>query len=236
MQQSTYRLNPAFLVISKINKMRTKINGMAEEGEEGIIVTEQMDKPLEESELGPTSIDVTDERISIGPTSIDVTDEQPSTVETLPEEHEEVQEQNKQVERAQEESNISKNKQKRRITSYLSNISKQVEKQGNQINKVTMMIQSIQKQKQANSTKGAGITQPLSQSIKQIQSQINQLQKQMARIQNDIQKIRTTSGPSPITRAKSKKLASSRANIKPRSKKSKSLKSTKARKGSKKGR
>ena len=60
-----------------------------------------------------------------------------------------------------------------------------------------MMIQSIQKQKQANSTKGAGITQPLSQSIKQIQSQINQLQKQMSRIQNDIQKIRTTSGPSP---------------------------------------
>lgn len=222
MQQSTYRLNPAFLVISKINKMRTKISGMAEEGEEGIIVTEQRDKPLEESGLGPTSIDVTNE--------------QPSTVETPSEEYEEVQEQNKQVERAQEESKISKNKQKRRITSYLSNISKQVEKQGNQINKVTMMIQSIQKQKQANSTKGAGITQPLSQSIKQIQSQINQLQKQMARIQNDIQKIRTTSGPSPITRAKSKILASSRANIKPRSKKSKSLKSTKARKGSKKGR
>ena len=55
------------------------------------------------------------------------------------------------------------------------------------------MIQSIQKQKQANSTKGAGVTQPL-QSIKQIQSQISQLQKQVARIQNDIQKIRTTSG------------------------------------------
>ena len=49
----------------------------------------------------------------------------------------------------------------------------------------------------------------------------------MARIQNDIQKIRTTSGPSPTTRAKSKKLASSRANIKSRSKKSKSLKSAK---------
>ena len=86
MQQLTYRLNPAFLVISKINKMRTKNSGMTEEGEEGTIVTEQMDKPLEESEVGPTSIDVTDERISIGPTSIDVTDEQPSTVETPPEE------------------------------------------------------------------------------------------------------------------------------------------------------
>ena len=51
--------------------------------------------------------------------------------------------------------------------------------------------------------------------------------KTSGRIQNDIQKIRTTSGPSPTTRAKSKKLASSRANIKPRSKKSKSLKSAK---------
>ena len=142
MQQSTYRLNPAFLVISKINKMRTKNSDMAEEREERAIATEQIDKPLEESEVGPTSIDLTDE--------------QPSTVETPSEEQqEEVQEQNKQVERAQEESKISKNKQKRRITSYLSNISKQVEKQGNQINKVTTMIQSIQKQKQANSTKGA---------------------------------------------------------------------------------
>ena len=89
-----------------------------------------------------------------------------------------------------------------------------------------MMIQSIQKQKQTNSTKGA-------QSVKQIQSQINQLQKQVARIQGDIQKIRTTSGLSTTTRAKSKKLASSRANIKPRSKKSKSLKSTKVRRNRK---
>ena len=167
-----------FLVISKINRMRTKNSGMTEEGEEGIIVTEQMDNQLEESEVGPTSIDVTDERISIGPTSIDVTDEQSSTVETPPEEQrEEVQEQNKQVELAKEESKIRKNKQKRRITSYLSNISKQIEKQGNQINKVTMMIQSIQKQKQANSTKGAGVSQSPSQSVKQIQSQINQLRK-----------------------------------------------------------
>ena len=200
---------------------------MSEEREEGPITTEGLDGSFEEREIGPTSIDVTDE-------APDVTDEQPSAVEIPPEEQqEEVQEQNKQVGRAQVESKISKNKQKRRITSYLSNISKQVEKQGNQINKVTMMIQSIQKQKQANSTKGAGVTQPLSQSIKQIQSQINQLQKQVARIQNDIQKIRTTSGPSTATRAKSKKLASSRANIKSRSKKSKSLKSTKVRRNRK---
>ena len=55
----------------------------------------------------------------------------------------------------------------------------------------------------------------------------------MARIQNEIQKIRTTSGPSTATRAKSKKPASSRANIKSKSKKSKSLKSTKVRRNRK---
>ena len=38
---------------------------MFEEGEEGSIITEEVaDKPLEEREVGPTSIDVTDERIS----------------------------------------------------------------------------------------------------------------------------------------------------------------------------
>jgi hypothetical protein len=52
---------------------------MREEREEGSIVIEEMDKPLEESEVGPT-------------TSIDVTDEQLSTVEAPPAEHE-VQEQ-----------------------------------------------------------------------------------------------------------------------------------------------
>jgi hypothetical protein len=40
-----------------------------------------------------------------------------------------------------------------------------------------MMIQSIQKQKQTNSTKGAEVSQSPSQSVNQIQSQINQLQK-----------------------------------------------------------
>ena len=51
---------------------------MSEEGEEGSIITEDMSKPLVESEIGPTSLDVTDDRVSIGPTSIDVTDEQAS--------------------------------------------------------------------------------------------------------------------------------------------------------------
>ena len=55
---------------------------MSEEEEEQYQITEEIDNPLEENEIGPTSIDVTDERVSIGPTSIDVTDEQPSIVET----------------------------------------------------------------------------------------------------------------------------------------------------------
>ena len=234
MQQSTYRLNPAFLVISKINKMRTKNSDMAEEGEERAIATEQIDKPLEESEVGPTSIDVTDERISIGPTSIDVTDEQPSAVE-IPsdEQQEEVQEQNKQVERAQEESKISKDKQKRRITSYLSNISKQIEKQGNQINKMALMIPSLSKQKQTKPTVDARIGKLQFQSIKQIQSQISQLQKQVTRIQKDIQRLRTF--PPKGTNTKLRKLSST-TGIKPRPKIGKSLKNTKTRKGSKRDR
>jgi hypothetical protein len=57
---------------------------MSGEGEEGTITTEDISKPLEERELGPTSLDVTDDRVSIGPSSIDVTDVQASILETPP--------------------------------------------------------------------------------------------------------------------------------------------------------
>ncbi len=182
---------------------------MFEEGEEGSIITEEIaDKPLEEREVGPTSIDVTDERIStIGA---------PPPAE---QQEEEVQEQNKQIERAQEESKTSKIKQKRRITSYLSNISKQVEKQGNQINKMTLIIQSFHKEKQNRTTTGSGIGQSQAQFVKQIQSQISQLQKQVIQIQNDIRRIRTSS----VTGTGAFKKRSSSTNVKPRSKKTKSL-------------
>jgi hypothetical protein len=151
---------------------------MWEEGEEESIINEKTD------ELG--------EEIEVGPTSIDVTDEQPSTVEAPPiaEQQEEVQEQNKQIE-AQEESEISKRKKKRRMTSYLSNISKQVEKHGNQINKLVLMIQSLQKQKQTKTIVEAGIGKLQFQSLKQIKSQVNQLQSQVTRIQDDVRRIQT---------------------------------------------
>jgi hypothetical protein len=202
---------------------------MLEEVEEGSITTEEIDRPLEESEVGPTSIDVTDEQVSIGPTSIDFTDEQASMVETPPAEQQEekVQEQNKQIEQAQEKSKISKRKQKRRITSYLSNISKQVEKQGNQINKMALMIQSLQKQKQTKPTIDVGIDKSQFQSIKRIQSQISQLQKQVTLIQKNIQRIKVVPTKGTNTRLRKR---SSTTGIKPRSKKGKSLKKTKDRK------
>ncbi len=186
---------------------------MSEDREEGLIMMEEMDKPLEETGVGPTSLDVTDEQISIGEVPLSELQE------------EKVQEQNKEVEQAQEEARISKRKQKRRITSYLSNISKQVERQGHQINKLTMTIQSLQKQ--TKSTTGTGVVQSHFQSTKQISSQLRLLQKQVARIQNDIQRIR--SAAMTRTKSKSRKLSSSAtaSKVKPRSKKSRSTKSIK---------
>ena len=186
---------------------------MSEDREEGLIMMEEMDKPLEETGVGPTSLDVTDEQISIGEVPLSELQE------------EKVQEQNKEVEQAQEEARISKRKQKRRITSYLSNISKQVERQGHQINKLTMTIQSLQKQ--TKSTTGTGVVQSQFQSTKQIRSQLSLLQKQVARIQNDIQRIRSAS--MTRTKSKSRKLSSSAtaSKVKPRSKKSRSAKSIK---------
>ena len=142
-----------------------------DEVEEGSTMTEEIDRPSEESKVGPTSIDLTDEQVSIGPTSIDITDEEASMEEIPPadQQEEKVQEQNKQIEQAQEEFKISIRKQKRRITSHLSNISKQIEKQGNQINKMALLIQSLQKQKQTKPTVDAGINKSQVQSIKQIQ-------------------------------------------------------------------
>ena len=189
---------------------------MSEEKEEVSIATER-----EEREGGgPTSMDVIDNQISIG----DVSFAEPQG--------EKVQDQNRGIERVHEESRSSKRK-KRRITSYLSNISKQVDKHGNKIDKMTVMLQSLQKQKQTKSTTGSGVGQSQYQSIQQIKSQISQVQKQVARIQNDIRRIRTV----PITRIQTKtktkfrKLSPSTiAAVKPKSKRSKLLKSTKAKK------
>jgi hypothetical protein len=196
---------------------------MSEEREERPIATGEMDTQPEEKEEAPTSIDVIDKQISIV--------EAPATVSVSVPQEEKPQEQNIGIEQVQEEFRVSKKKQKRRrITSYLSNISKQVEKNGNQINKITVMIQSLQKQRRTKLITGTGGKgQSQLQSIKQIQSQVSLLQKQVTRIQKDIQMIRTA--PVKRTKGKIRKPSSTTAtNIKPRSKKSKSFKSSKARK------
>jgi hypothetical protein len=129
--------------------------------------------------------------------------------------HEEkLQEQNREIERAHEESSFRKKKQRRRTTTYLSQILKQAEKNGGEINKIRPSIESLQKQQRL-----AAVGQSLS--IKQIQSRFSQLQKQVTRIQKDIQRIRT----GPATKTKIRKLATR----KPKSKKSKSITSTKVR-------
>ncbi|MGI0042419.1 MAG: hypothetical protein ACRD47_01800 [Nitrososphaeraceae archaeon] len=90
---------------------------MSEENAEKSLTTGEMDRPFEEREEGSTSIDVTDKQISVR--------EVPSAVQ------EEIPQEGKpqEMEQAQEKPRISRTKQKRRITSYLSSISKQVEKQ-----------------------------------------------------------------------------------------------------------
>lgn len=139
---------------------------------------------------------------------------------------EKLKEQNIGIEQVQEESRVSKKKQKRKRTaSYLSDISKQVEKNGNQIDRLTTFIQSLLKEGQARSTSGVGVVQSQFQSIKQIKSQISQLQKQVALIQKDIQRIRTAPG----TKAKTRKRPLA-ITIMHKSKKNKSISNTKARK------
>jgi hypothetical protein len=187
---------------------------MSKEKGEVPITTDMIDRSFEEREGGPTSIDVTANQNSIG----EVSHVEPQGV----------LEQNSALAHLHEEPSISRRKQKRRITSYLSNISKQVEKHGNQINKMTLMIQSLQKQKQ---TVGVGIDQIQFKSIKQIRSQIDQLQKQVSRIQNDIRRIRTASMTRTRTRTKFRKQAPSTiATVKSRSKRNKLIKSTKVKK------
>ena len=190
---------------------------MSKEKGEVHITTDMIDRSFEEREGGPTSIDVAANQNSIE--------------EVYHAEPQEVLEQNRALAQSHEESSNRRRKQRRRITSYLSNISKQVEKHGNQINKMTLVIQSLQKQKQTKSAAGEGIDQIQFKSIKQIKSQISQLQKQVSRIQNDIGRIRTASMTRTRAKTKFRKQAPSAiAAVKSRSKRSKLLKNTKVKK------
>ena len=166
------------------------------------------------------------------PTSPSLTENQfvEETPAIAPQE-ENLQVQNKIIVESQEKSRISKKRQKRRrAITYLSHISKQVEKNGNQIDRIITLIESLQKQRQTIFTAGRGLGQSQSQSIKQIKSQLSHLQKQVSRVQKDLQKLRTAAA------AKSgfRKLNSTTTitNVKPKSrmsKKNKAIASTRLR-------
>ena len=176
---------------------------------------------VEDKEDEPTSSVVAENPIFVEQTPAIIPQEQNLQEENL-------QEQNKEVEESQEKSGISKKRQKRRrAITYLSHISKQVEKNGNQIDRITTLIQSLQKHRQASIATGLGLGQSQSQSIKQIKSQLGQLQKQVLRVQKDVQKLRTASAK----KTKFRKLSSITATTtgKPKSrmvKKNKALAST----------
>ena len=176
---------------------------------------------VEDKEDEPTSSVVAENPIFVEQTPAIIPQEQNLQEENL-------QEQNKEVEESQEKSGISKKRQKRRrAITYLSHISKQVEKNGNQIDRIPTLIQSLQKHRQASIATGLGLGQSQSQSIKQIKSQLGQLQKQVSRVQKDVQKLRTASAK----KTKFRKLSSITATttVKPKSrmvKKNKALAST----------
>jgi hypothetical protein len=143
---------------------------------------------------------------------------------------ENLQEQNKGIAESQEKSRISKKRQKRRrAITYLLHISKQVEKNGNQIDRITTLIRSLQKQRQSTIAAGLGLEQSQLQSIKQIKPQLGQLQKQVSRVQKDVQKLRTAS----TRKTRFRKLSSTTTTIvKPKSrmsKKNKAIASTRRR-------
>jgi hypothetical protein len=128
------------------------------------------------------------------------------------------QEQKREIEQAREEPSFRKKKQRRRrTTAYLSQILKQAEKNGGEINKIRTSIESLRKQQRL-----AVVGQ--SQSIKQILSQFSQLQKRVTGIQKDVQRIRTV----PATKTRIRKVASITTS-KPKSKKGKSVSRAKVR-------
>jgi chromosome segregation ATPase len=175
----------------------------------------------EEREEEPTSPSLTENQIFVEETP------------TIAPQEENLREQNKMIEESQEKSRISKKRQKRRrAITYLSHISKQIEKNGNQIHRITTLIESLQKQRQTIFTAGRGLGQSQSQSIKQIKSQLGQLQKQVSRVQKDIQKLRTAAAAKSGLRKLNSTTTAITTTIKPksrRSKKNKAIASTRLR-------
>lgn len=163
-----------------------------------------------EEEEEPTSPSLTENQIFVEETP------------TIAPQEENLQEQNKIIEESQEKFRISKKRQKRRrAITYLSHISKQIEKNGNQIHRITTLIESLQKQRQTIFTAGRGLGQSQLQSIKQIESQLSQLQKQVSRVQKDIQKLRTSAAAKSGLRKLNSTTTAITTSVKPKSRRSK---------------
>ena len=82
----------------------------------------------------------------------------------------------------------------RRIQKSIADVSKQVEKQTAQINRVNQVVQTLQKQTKSG--------QRQSDVLNQIKSQVNQIQRQMGQVQKMVQK----KSPAPIVRKSAKKM------------------------------
>ena len=95
----------------------------------------------EEREEESTSPAVAEDQILVEETPAIIPQEQNLQEENL-------QEQNMEIEESQVKARIGKKRQKRRrAITYLLHISKQVEKNGNQIDRISTFIQSLQKQR-----------------------------------------------------------------------------------------
>ncbi|MGA7370158.1 MAG: hypothetical protein WBX01_13595 [Nitrososphaeraceae archaeon] len=160
----------------------------------------------EEREEDSNSPTIAEDQIFVEETPAIIPQEQNLPEENLQEQKKGLEESREiKTEGSREKARIGKKRQRRRAITYLSHISKQVEKNGNQIGSITTFILSLQKQRQSES-----------QSINQIKSQLVQLQKQVLLVQKDIQKLRTASARK-IRFRKSNPSTSATTTVKPKS-------------------
>ncbi|MGC1133035.1 MAG: hypothetical protein WA941_09440 [Nitrososphaeraceae archaeon] len=200
--------------------MSEEIEGVTISTEERSISTREMDEQPERMEEGEEE-----------PTSAGSLTEMETPQEEIPVAVSEVEQariRKGETEQIHKETKADKSKRKRKQTlTYLSSISKQVERNGTQIHRIAKLIQSLHKQGQQTGVAAAArvrLGHLQSQSIRQVKSQLNQLERQVSRIDTDIQKIRRTAAATKSGLRKQISSTTGRTSIKPKSKKSKTNK------------